>query len=230
MKKDKLSSWTLALAVAFFFLGLSSLYTANSSRILGFLSCMAGIALGVATWVLRASIKKDYERHQAEIREAEEKLRQDREAEHQLKEQALRERAEDLARRTREFEERYVIMRFPVAGVTFKNEDKISRQDVLKAICQNGSEGEADVWFEDSIGDGSDDRGIQVVTDEGCVGYIRRNDKEEVRNFFGKTVCSQKLEAEKFDAEDGPLYRADVVIVIDRKDPREAWYFEDTDA
>ena len=65
------------------------------------------------------------------------------------------------------------------------------------------------------------------MTDYGCVGYIRRSDKEEVRRFFDKKVYMKYLEVEHFTNDEGrSIYRADVVIRLDREDPEQRWYFD----
>ena len=114
---------------------------------------------------------------------------------------------------------------FPVAGVTFKNDDGTDRQKILREIVLNEM-GFCDVWF-DQDPELGDESGISVQTDLGCVGFIRRSDKNKVRRFFDKKVNSSTLYAELFENEDGEkIYRADVVFGMDRNDPEQAWYFD----
>lgn len=136
-------------------------------------------------------------------------------------------RAEREARQA-EDERRYVRLKFPVAGVTFKNEDGISRQDLLREIVLNDS-GTTDVEFQEDT-DHGDESGIRVMTEYGCVGFVRRSDKGKVRRFFDKMVHMRFLSVEPFETDDGQkVYRADIRITIDRDDPDEAWYFENSE-
>ena len=125
------------------------------------------------------------------------------------------------------FQERYVHEAFPVAGVTFQNEDKIDRQKILLEISFN-EKAETSAWLEEEKPELGEDSGIMVMTDYGCVGYIRRSDKPLARRFEGKTICTSYLSVEQFTNDEGrSIYRADIVFVIDRKSPNQQWYFDD---
>lgn len=154
-------------------------------------------------------------------------------AENAAAEQARRKAGEEAARKDQEEKEarrkadawRFRRESFAVAGVTFKNEDGSDRQKILREIVLNEM-GFCDVWF-DQDPELGEESGISVQTDLGCVGFIRRSDKEKVRRFFNKKINSSTLHAELFENEDGEkIYRADVVFGMDRNDPEQAWYFD----
>lgn len=218
MNKDKLSSWTLALSVILIVGGWASannpdFQTTIAGSAGGFL---LGVALAFVTWWLRASVRKEKEAAARAQREAESA------AEAQRAEQKARAAAEQEQRRKER--ERFVYLRFPVAGVTFKNEDGTERQKILREIQLN-EDAVTDVFFDEEE---EKDGAIRVMTDTGCVGYIRRSDKEKVRRFFDHPVQGSQLETERFVNDDGEkIYRADVVIVMKRDEPEQQWYFDE---
>ena len=127
--------------------------------------------------------------------------------------------------RVRAFREQHPEIRYAVAGVTFKNEDGTDRQKILQEMSFN-EPSDNDVWFEEDEDQGKGS-GIRVLTDYGCVGYIRRSDKEKVRRFFENKVWYKYLNVEQFTNDEGrSIYRADVVFVMDREDPEQRWYFD----
>lgn len=96
-----------------------------------------------------------------------------------------------------------------VAGVTYNNEDGSSRQKILKNIVKN-EDGTAYGSLEQYDYKGSP--AIRVVTDEGCIGNIRKNDVEDVLAVMEK-IKYVTVNAESFENDDGKtVYRADVVI------------------
>ena len=101
-----------------------------------------------------------------------------------------------------------VSRRFPVAGVTFKNDDGTSRQQILREICKGEDDGVTNAWLEWYQYRGED--AYRVMTSAGCVGTVRKNDIVEAVTAIGaKTV---DLEIEMFETEDGrALYRADLI-------------------
>ena len=100
---------------------------------------------------------------------------------------------------------------FPVAGVTFDNEDGSSRQRILRQLCEGDAVGVAEVWFDDYLYEGRP--AIHVMTPSGCVGNIRSQDVETVSSYFGKQVDKIYLEMNNFENDEGEkIYRADVVI------------------
>ena len=147
----------------------------------------------------------------------------------EMKHESLEEfqkRLDDRQARMEEDNRRFVRLRFPVAGVTFQNEDKTDRQKILREIVLN-NDGIAEVSFSENEKLG-DDSGIEVITEYGCVGFVRRSDKAKIRRFFDKTTHSVFLSAERFENDEGQkIYRADVCINIDRDDPDQRWYFND---
>lgn len=128
--------------------------------------------------------------------------------------------------RIQEDKRRFERLRFPVAGVTFQNADGTDRQKLLREIALN-NDGVTDVFFreDDSLGEES---GIEVLTEYGCVGFVRRSDKAQVRRFFDRMTHNRYLSVERFENDEGQkIYRADVCITMDRDDPDQRWYFDD---
>ena len=140
--------------------------------------------------------------------------------------EAFKARLDGWEARRQEDKRRFKRLRFPVAGVTFKNDDGTDRQKILREIALN-DDGVAEVSFRenDELGE---DSGIEVMTEYGCVGFVRRSDKAEIRRFFDRMAHSQHLGVELFENDDGQkIYRADVCITMDRDDPEQAWYFDE---
>ena len=214
MNNSKTSSWTLAFSVIFILGGLAQI---NAREIgvpvySGIGTLAIGLAFAVLTWRLRVKVKA--EQAAAEARRLAEQRRA--EADRIAREKAVK-----------AFQERYVHEAFPVAGVTFQNEDKIDRQKSLLEISFN-EKAETSAWLEEEKPELGEDSGIMVMTDYGCVGYIRRSDKPRARRFEGKTICTSYLSVEQFTNDEGrSIYRADIVFVIDRKSPNQQWYFDD---
>ena len=216
MNNSKTSSWTLAFSVIFILGGLAQI---NAREIgvpvySGIGTLAIGLAFAVLTWRLRVKVKA--EQAAAEAR----RLAEQRRAE-----------ADRIAREKREAKlkeerDRFRYENFPVAGVTFKNEDGTDRQKILREIALN-NDGFAAVSFEENE-DLGEDSGISVMTEFGCVGFIRRSDKAKVRRFFGRQTQAIYLAVELFESDDGQkIYRADVKITMKRGDPDQQWYFDD---
>ena len=217
MDNNKLSSFTLALSAILILGGLAGV----SQPDLGFsfeasvVLFLGGLVLAFATWRLRVSVRKQEEAQRARLeeqkKEAAEQERQRREA---LEEERKRQR------------DQFRYERFAVAGVTFKNDDGSDRQKILREIALNDF-GVCDVDFEENEELG-EDSGISVMTEYGCVGFIRRSDKAKVRRFFGRQTQSYHLAVDRFEADDGQkIYRADVCITMKRGDPEQQWYFDE---
>lgn len=214
MNNSKTSSWTLAFSVIFILGGLAQI----NSRDLGVPvysgigTLIIGVAFAVLTWRLRVKVKAEQAASEAR------RLAEQRRAE---ADRIAREKA------VKAFQERYVHEAFPVAGVTFQNDDKTDRQKILLEISFN-EKAETSAWLEEEKPELGEDSGIMVMTDYGCVGYIRRSDKSLARRFEGKTICTSYLSVEQFTNDEGrSIYRADIVFVIDRKSPNQQWYFDD---
>ena len=101
---------------------------------------------------------------------------------------------------------------FPVAGVTFDNEDGSSRQELLREICEGPLQGDDEsCWLDPYFYNG--EMALHVMTGGGCVGNIRRSDVQEVLGCIKASEHGARLEAELFEAEDGrKIYRADVIF------------------
>ena len=98
---------------------------------------------------------------------------------------------------------------FPVAGVTFDNDDGSSRQEILREICGGKEEGETEAWLEWYQYRGQD--AYHVMTPFGCVGNIRRCDIQNAVVSIG--ASSVGLEVSFFETDDGrEIYRADVIV------------------
>ncbi len=117
-------------------------------------------------------------------------------------------------------------VRFPVAGVTFRNDDGTSRQKILREICDGDDFGTALGSLEEYDFEG--EQAIRVVTADGCVGNIRKSDLKEVSKFLDHMVHHIDVEVETFENDDGEvIYRADVVLNLDPDDPEQRWFFDD---
>lgn len=97
---------------------------------------------------------------------------------------------------------------FPVAGVTFSNDDGSPRQEILREICEGGKTGRTEAWLEWYEYHGSD--AYRVMTPFGCVGNVRRNEIIPAVAAIGDRQVT--LSAELFKTDDGrEIYRADLV-------------------
>ena len=217
MNKSTLSSWTLALFVICLLGGLAQVNSPQFAESVwtGFGTLAVAAVLGIVTRWLRASVKKE-QAAAAEQRRQEQRRR----------EEAARIAQEEREAKRKEERDRFRYETFPVAGVTFKNDDGSDRQKILREIALNNN-GFAAVTFEEND-DLGEDSGISVVTEFGCVGFIRRSDKAKVRKFFGRQTQSVYLSVELFESDDGEkIYRADVQITMKRGEPDQQWYFDD---
>lgn len=98
---------------------------------------------------------------------------------------------------------------FPVAGVTFQNDDGSSRQQILREICAGDEEGNTEAWLEWYQFNGRD--AYRVMTPLGCVGNVRKNDVREAVTAIGAGKVD--LDVELFETEDGrQIYRADLSV------------------
>ncbi len=121
-------------------------------------------------------------------------------------------RVDTPLRKVRSVNKEHRRLAFPVAGVTRNNDDGSSRQAFLEALCEGEDMAVAEVWFDDYLFGGK--LNIRVMTEQGCVGEIRRKDVETIRAYFEKEVRMFYLEINR-DTEDGGdgIYQADVVII-----------------
>lgn len=117
-------------------------------------------------------------------------------------------------------------LEFPVAGVTFSNEDGKSRQKILKKLCDGEEQGWESADLEECEYKG--DPAIRVMTDEGSVGFIRSSDVKTVLRILESRVYSTNIDIETFEDEDEKtIYRCDVNLKVDRQDPGLQWYFDE---
>lgn len=101
---------------------------------------------------------------------------------------------------------------FPVAGVTFNNEDGSSRQEILRELCEGPLAGvDENCWMNPYLYNG--EMALAVIAGGGCVGNIRKNDVQKVRDCIAASRHGARLEAELFETDDGrEIYRADVIF------------------
>lgn len=100
---------------------------------------------------------------------------------------------------------------FPVAGVTFSNDDGSSRQDALREICEGPLDGEVDCWLDPYLYNG--EMALHVMAGGQCVGNIRRSDVDAVIERIKTSKTGARLEAELFETDNGrSIYRADVIF------------------
>ena len=179
---------------------------------------IGAVVFAFLAYSMRKKAKAEEEAFADAARRKLEAMEEARKKEAQAKEARL---AEEQARRNRFMHES-----FPVAGVTFKNEDKTDRQQILREIALN-ADGSCAVAFEEDEEKG-EDSAIRVMTEYGCVGHVRHNDKAKIRRFFDRKVNTMVLAVERFENDDGEkIYRADIVIGMDREDPEQRWYFDE---
>lgn len=212
MNKNRLSSWVLVFLIATLFGATAKFAEYSEPTPLAYVFFLVPFALALLLLKLRIDVRKE--------REAAARAVLDRQA-------AEAQRRADLEADVRRIQERYLHVRFPVAGVTFQNPDKTDRQKILLEISFNDVS-ETDVWFEEEGDNPDEDPAIRVMTDYGCVGYIRRSDKTRVRRMIENTITTKYLSVEQFVNDEGKaIYRADVIFVIDRQSPNQQWYFDD---
>lgn len=100
---------------------------------------------------------------------------------------------------------------FPVAGVTFTNDDGSSRQEILRSLCGWKATGCVEAVLEEYDYKGSP--AIWVKTALGCVGNIRRTDVETVLGELAAGGQEITLQISIFENDEGrELYRGDVFI------------------
>lgn len=206
MNKDKLSSWTLVISVFLLIGGLMQVSspTYAESIYTGVGTLAIASVFGIATWRLRVSVRVEKQKAAAAAAEKREKTEED----------------------MRRIRENLVEVTFPVAGVTFKNRDGLDRQKILLEISFNPKT-DTDFWLVEEDKSLGDDSGIMVMTDYGCVGYIRRSDKAEARRFVGKQNVAKFLRVENFvNDENKTIYRADAKFLLSRDSLSDQWYFK----
>lgn len=219
MKKRKGWLWTLGAAIAF---GISTVMTLTSpiydNMVMWWFPAGLCVLFGALTFWLYKGAKKAEEEYRQKQLAMQEKNRQ--------LEEEIKKEQEKQRELIRQYQERFHHEKFAVAGVTFKNDDGTDRQKILREIALN-EDGSCAVWFEENEELG-DDSGISVLTENGQVGNIRRSDKKKLRRFFDHDVHTMILSVERFENDEGEkIYRADVVITMDKNDPKQSWYFDD---
>ncbi|MBQ6396982.1 MAG: hypothetical protein IJI06_02415 [Oscillospiraceae bacterium] len=101
-----------------------------------------------------------------------------------------------------------------VAGVTFKNPDGSSRQQILADLMESG--GDAEVTLEEFYYKGV--QAVRVLVDGRCIGNIPKHRVQDVREILDRIVTAE-LNVETFEPDDadpdGPaeIYRADLYLV-----------------
>lgn len=131
------------------------------------------------------------------------------------KEKAAEEAAEMEA--WRKEREKYQYVSFPVAGVTFKNDDGSARQKILKEICDGEEEGYARAELEAYTYEG--EPAIRVLVDGDCIGNIRRSDVSKVTLFLDRPGVDVSVSIERFEDDGRKIYRADVDIKALKEEP-----------
>lgn len=211
MNKSILSSFTLALSVMMIIGGLVTMADPEFGTTVGMSAAglAIGVVLAVATWRLRVAVKKEDEAA-AKIRKEKEDLYL-----RQVREEARQAREEEERRR------KAVVVRassrvyaggdgFAVAGVTFRNEDGSSRQEILREICAGKKRGQCDVVLEPY--EYKELPAIRIVTPHGCVGNVRQTDVEDVTDAMAEPYEAY-IEVNSFIGDDGKkIYRADLYV------------------
>ena len=160
-------------------------------------------------------------RRKREKAEEKEQARQAAEAERTARQEQIQQEYEAEKARQAAEAARFTRTYYPVAGVTFKNEDGSSRQRILRSLCDGEEYGHASVTFDEYEYEGSP--AIRVLTDSGCVGNIRQSQVEEFQKYFDTEVHSIFLSIDTFEDDEGKrIYRADVVVVEEKNVQDEA--------
>lgn len=118
-----------------------------------------------------------------------------------------REQKEDEHRR-----ERIGWLTFPVAGVTFSNDDGSSRQAVLRE-AYNAQAAEDDFEVNLERYDYNGELAIRVLIDDRCVGNVPRSHIDDVAEIMDRSDVD--ISIEHFIPEDGDgsrIYRADITL------------------
>lgn len=182
---------------------------------------LTAVLAALTVWMRSNAKKAEAEDARKKLEAMEAARKKEAEAEAARKAEEARRAEEERARR-----DRFRHEKFAVAGVTFKNEDKTDRQQILREIALN-ADGSCAVAFEEDEEKG-EDSAIRVMTEYGCVGHVRHNDKAKIRRFFDRKVNTTVLAVDRFENDDGEkIYRADIVIGMDREDPDQQWYFDE---
>lgn len=141
-----------------------------------------------------------------------------------VKPKSKKEKAAEEAAAADEFRRKldsYDCQYFPVAGVTFKNDDGTPRQKILREICDGDEEGWARAELEAYTFEG--EPAILVLAGDGCIGNIRRTDVAKVRPFLDRADAEVSVSIERFEDEDESrkIYRADVEIKVPKPEASE---------
>lgn len=141
-----------------------------------------------------------------------------------VKPKSKKEKAAEEAAAAAEFRRKldsYDCRYFPVAGVTFKNDDGTPRQKILREICDGDEEGWARAELEAYTFEGKP--AIRVLAGDGCIGNIRSTDVAKVRPFLDRADAEVSVSIERFEDEDDgrKIYRADVEIKVPKPEVAE---------
>lgn len=184
MKKDKLSSWVLVLFVLTLFGAGSTFSEYAEPTPLAYTLFIVPLVFGLLLIKLRSDVRKE---RQAAAVAAEVPPLQPAKV-------------------------RVIRSVFPVAGVTFDNDDGTSRQEILQEICEGELDGiDENCWLNPYLYNG--EMALGVMTSFGCVGNIRHNDVDTVLERIKTSKTGARLQAELFETDDGrEIYRADVAF------------------
>lgn len=141
-----------------------------------------------------------------------EKERKEKELHDKLvEEERLRRVAEDEERR-RIWNESHGVILTKAAGVTFKNDDGVSRQRLLKDIYATGVFEKVKLVTYEYNGEPA----IRIMTSVGCVGNIPANDVESVLAVYER-INECVLYPDVFENDDDEtVYRADIRIEYEK--------------
>lgn len=220
------------LAVISAMTGISKLMATNIYEMEGWqtalLTCAVFAALAV---ILKRRNKREQAAYDAAVsthiaqqqelalRLEEERLSSEKEAVETERQRKMQEITEEYERKKAERiaeREKYVWSTYPIAGVTFRNDDGSSRQKILREICMGDDFGSTAAWLEQYEYQGED--AIRVITDEGTVGNIQRRHVKDLLPLFDDAPDIMRVDAERFETDEGRLlYRADLTIGILRE-------------
>ena len=100
---------------------------------------------------------------------------------------------------------------YAVAGVTFRNDDGTSRQKILRELCDG--EDFVSVPVELEPFDYKGEPAIRVLSPDGCVGNIHREDVAEVLELLNGSPKDIYMDINSFENENGKtIFRGDVHI------------------
>lgn len=221
-KLSKGSRWAIGVVLAMIMMNLAQIPT-DMALLLSMVFMVTFLGFVFMCLKIKAPpTQKDLER-QRKMQEAEEaRLKME-----EIKRRAEEEHAAEIARKA-EWERTHGRISTKLAGVTFKNDDGSSRQDILKEFAVSGDEHDVELEVYDYNGE----EAIRVKWEGYCCGNIPRKNVKEILAVEDK-IDIIRMDVETFTPSDRDddfddsgrtisgskikLYRADLTIVYSKE-------------